>query len=1797
MFAKFRLRRATCSLPGRRRSYRPLLEILEQRLPPAFDLTIGSAPTAHVLHDAAGHFTANAAGATIAVGDIATDLLAGKSVAITNGPGGSEGGNITWQAHNDLDVDRIGGILSLTIAVDSTAPAAGGNVILDSQIFDSDPVTPDGLNVNISATRDLTVKSNIAAGPGSVSLAADVKANGSGDNGVGSLTIGAGASVTGTTVGLRGADVHIDTSAVPGTVGAQRVATPSPTMSVPVALAFDGRGDLFVACQGTNSVSEFAPGSTTPTAHITGLDVPVALACDAQGNLFVCNEVANTVSEFAPGQSHPTATLTGLDVPFDLAFDSHGNLFVANLEANTISEFAPGHTTPTATLSGVASPFRLAVDPQDDLFVANGTNTIRKFAPGSVTPTATLTGTGSLGALSCDQQGNVFAASFAANAVTEFAQGSSTPTNTLTGLNQPNTIAIDAHGNLFAGNVGADTVSEFAPGSTTPSATLTGVAPRALATDAHGNLFVVDDLSSKVSEFAPGSTTATATLQELGSPTALAFDSHGNLFVSSFATGTVSEITPGTIGPSAILTDASHPVAEAFDARGDLFVSNFVANTVSEFAPGGVTPSATLTGLNPPAALTFDAHGNLFVANETSSGTVSAFAPGSTTPTATLTGLTDPDALAFDAYGNLFVANQIGGTISKFAPGARSPSATLTGPELALDLAFDAQGNLFVANGLADVVSEYAPGSTSPSATLTGVDQPERLAFDLQGNLYVSNFTGNSVSEFAPGNTLPSAIYDGFGDATDLACDAQGDVFVVCLKTESVVELPRQPTAVTSTLTIRSSLPGRPISAGGGDNDVAGINLTDAELAQILTTAGGSITIGDASQTGAIAFKTAELNGAVTVVQSATGAGKIVLDEQAAGTAISATGNVALAAGHGGVPIVNGTPDALAVATSGAALQFGSGGPVGSLAYPLATDAAQLTSATVAGSLYFADIGSLATVGAVKATGSMVLKLGGDFTSHFGDLQAPAGVSMVFNGSGTQNLDTGGQALIGLLHTGPGTLRLQNASLFVRGNLTNAAGDFDANGQAVNVNGLTTINGGTFEAGSAVHTFRGGLVVNGGFSGGSGNVTAGGVTIGAAAVFSAPASGLVDSGDWNDAGGLFDSNAGTVTLNGKNQHVRGSNVFNNLVKLTSAADTLTFDAGATQTVLGALTLQGNAATLALRSSVPGAAWNLDPEGSVAVAGLDVADSADLGVPIGASSLRDSGGNSGWAFTPANLTWTGDASTDWFTAGNWDLGYVPSAADSVTIPGGGNEPLLRASVAVNSLIIADGASLTLDGNALRATAFNNQGTLILRGSETLNLPAPGVHPTGTWQYVGDGSGQPITLRDFGAVDYANLVIDDESLFAGTFQAAAPLTVTGTFTVQSGTYDAHGQTTTVGGVTTVGHAFLTAGTYRAGSGVQTLTGGLVVTGSAFGASSGAFVGSSGVVNVGHLELDGGDLTAPTGKLNDSGDWTILSGAFNPNGGTVAFTGAAQAVTSAGRAFNRVTHVSKGTLTLQDNLATRSDFTNTSGTLNAANRRLTIGGSWTWTSGTFVSTASTVTLTSSGASTLKSGGAAFFNLAYAGTGSVALLDALTVTGALDIAAGTFNANGQKVSVAGLASMHGGTYNAGAATQAFNGSLSVVSGSFLGGAGVVTAHGINVGAGATLTAPSSTLNDSGDWLLAAIGNFNANHGTVALTGANQHVSGSVNFFNLTKTVTAADTLTFDGSSVQTIGGKLTLSGAVGRVLALRSSVPGVQWNLRVLGPISAAFLDIEDSHNLGTAFKGNSSRDSGNNTGWIFA
>ncbi len=122
----------------------------------------------------------------------------------------------------------------------------------------------------------------------------------------------------------------------------------------------------------------------------------------------------------------------------------------------------------------------------------------------------------------------------------------------------------------------------------------------------------------------------------------------------------------------------------------------------------------------------------------------------------------------------------------------------------------------------------------------------------------------------------------------------------------------------------------------GGTNNGAGVNLTDAELAQIQTTASGTVTIGNSAQTGNITFTTATpattAGASICVVQDPDGPGQIILDDGGGScTALNGNGgSISLAAGAGGIVAASANDGAAEIATTGPTVTLNTTGPIGS---------------------------------------------------------------------------------------------------------------------------------------------------------------------------------------------------------------------------------------------------------------------------------------------------------------------------------------------------------------------------------------------------------------------------------------------------------------------------------------------------------------------------------------------------------------------------------------------------------------------------------------------------------------------------------------------------------------------------------------------------------------------------------------------------------------------------------------------------------------------------------------------------
>jgi len=142
-----------------------------------------------------------------------------------------------------------------------------------------------------------------------------------------------------------------------------------------------------------------------------------------------------------------------------------------------------------------------------------------------------------------------------------------------------------------------------------------------------------------------------------------------------------------------------------------------------------------------------------------------------------------------------------------------------------------------------------------------------------------------------------------------------------------------------------------------------------------------------------------------------------------------------------------------------------------------------------------------------------------------------------------------------------------------------------------------------------------------------------------------------------------------------------------------------------------------------------------------------------------------------------------------------------------------------------------------------------------------------------------------------------------------------------------------------------------------------------------------------------------------------------------------------------------------------------------------------------------------------------------------------------------------------------------------------------------------VTVASSGTLQASTGTItvSNNGNW--ANSGTFTQGNSTVEFAGTSHSITGSATFYNLKCTV-AGGQLTFEANKTQAVSSTLTLTGASGNLLRLRSSTDGTQWSVNPQGTWSVNFVDVKDSNNLSsTTISVVNWTDSGNNTRWSTA
>ena len=512
-------------------------------------------------------------------------------------------------------------------------------------------------------------------------------------------------------------------------------------------LAFDARGNLYIADSGNNRIRTVTPQGIISTVAGNGQ------CCFTGDNL--------------------PATSTALNSPYGVFVDAAGVIYIADTFNDRIRRVGADGviTTIAGTTRGYAGdggpatqamlnwPAAVAVDTAGYTYIADMFNhSVRLVLPDGTI--RTLAGTGAQ-----DFSGDGGPATAAA-------------------LRIPTSIAVIAPGNLYIADSG--------------NARVRRITTAGLPLDPRGGLSLIGTFAGN-NNFGFSGEGVPATQAALQGPTRVALDAGGNLYIADTTNNRVRKVAPngvittfagagapGYAGDGGPATRAllNLPTGVAVDAAGNVYISQAVrvrkvdaSGIITTFAGSGLSPSqgagdggpATQAAFNSIYDLDFDRFGNLYIADPLA-GSIRKVTPGGIITTVA-TSLLFPMAVTAGPDGALYVPTQAlsyarrDGGITRIAPDG---TRTLAVPQLIRPgkPAVDASGAIYftdtacydtVPTGCANVVTkrvggantviagtgEAAYGGDGGPATAAALNQPLAVKLDALGNLYVVD-TGNN---------------------------------------------------------------------------------------------------------------------------------------------------------------------------------------------------------------------------------------------------------------------------------------------------------------------------------------------------------------------------------------------------------------------------------------------------------------------------------------------------------------------------------------------------------------------------------------------------------------------------------------------------------------------------------------------------------------------------------------------------------------------------------------------------------------------------------------------------------------------------------------------------------------------------------------------------------------------------------------------------------------------------------------------------------------------------------------------
>ena len=713
-----------------------------------------------------------------------------------------------------------------------------------------------------------------------------------------------------------------------------------------------------------------------------------------------------------------------------------------------------------------------------------------------------------------------------------------------------------------------------------------------------------------------------------------------------------------------------------------------------------------------------------------------------------------------------------------------------------------------------------------------------------------------------------------------------------------------------------------------------------------------------------------------------------------------------------------------------------------------------------------------------------------------------SGILSITNATGTK-IFTGSVTING----GGAITETATAALSFGSDVTiNTSGTLTENGNAVVGIAGNLTNNGTYTASTGTHTFSGAANTIGGSSTNtipvatfSGTYTNSG-TLTVATLLTITGVTLTNNGIINSStsltgtGTLSNSSSGTVNITGGSCAIT-TNTNAGTFAISGTATSGTAVANFTNT--GTINISGSGTITGITNNAAGI---VNHSGSSTITSFNNATAT--------STLNISTTPTVPTFSTLTATFAGNT-VNYNGAGNQTV--KSTSYSNLIISGSGIKTLAAAtSVASGALTVKAGTTFALSTYSLGATtaptsvvleigttgsAITGSGTLHLGGNVTVN-------------YITGNSGATIScpINLDGTRTFS--VADD-----GT--AATDLTLSGVVANGSGTNGI--SKTDVGTMNLSG-----ANTY---SGPTSINAGTLDLGSttALGTSSGTTV-SSGAV----LDLNGITLSSVRPlTLNGTGLTASPAGALTNTGGNASYSGAI----TLGSA-STITATTSGTLTCSGTVGTGAyaltldGVTGSSGTMSGAistPTSVTKNGAGTWTlSGTNTYTGNTTVASG----TLKLGA----STTSLGTG--AGITSVTSGAGLDLNGFTLS-NAEQLTLNGTGISSGGALINGSATAAtYNGAITLGSASSIGTTGNITLGSAGITGGQDLTKVGAATLSLGSGT-ATLGGLTISAGTLTSTTDTLNLAG--NFTNSGTFAHNGGTVTFNGTTAQTLGGNTT--------------------------------------------------------------